>query len=70
RQLGRVLHRPTIARVPAFALRLVAGQLGDELILASQRAIPARLELAGFRFLFPNLESALRFELGRFSHRS
>ncbi len=63
--LGRVLRRPTIARVPGVALRLVAGQLADELILASQRAIPARLDAAGFRFAFPNLEEALRFELGR-----
>jgi hypothetical protein len=63
--LGRVLRRPTFARVPAFALRLVAGQLANELILASQRAIPAQLEAAGFQFLFPDLEQALRFELGR-----
>jgi hypothetical protein len=65
RTLGRVLRRPAVARVPAFALRLAAGQLADELILASQRAIPERLHAAGFRFLFPDLEQALRFELGR-----
>jgi NAD dependent epimerase/dehydratase family enzyme len=57
--------------VPAPAMRLVAGQLADELILASQRAEPARLLEEGFTFRFPLLEDALRFELGREdSHRS
>jgi NAD dependent epimerase/dehydratase family enzyme len=39
--------------------------MGDEMLLASQRALPARLKELGFRFAFPNLESALRYELGR-----
>ena len=63
--LGRVLHRPTILRTPATMMRLAAGQLADELILASQRAMPARLEQAGFDFAYPTLEAALRHELGR-----
>jgi uncharacterized protein len=67
--LGRVLHRPAVLRTPALALRLVAGELADELILASQRAQPARLEEVGFTFAFPTLEDALRHELGRFASR-
>jgi uncharacterized protein len=66
RTLGSVLGRPAVMRTPAAALRLVAGELADELILVSQRARPARLEEAGFAFAFPTLEDALRQELGRY----
>lgn len=68
-KLGRVLGRPAVLRAPAPALRLAAGELADELLLASQRARPAHLESSGFPFAFPNLEEALRFELGRFAGR-
>ena len=64
--LGRVLGRPAVLRAPAPALRLVAGELADELLLASQLARPARLEDVGFSFAFPTLEDALRHELGRY----
>jgi hypothetical protein len=63
--LGRVLGRPAVLRAPAPALRLAAGDLADELLLASQLARPARLEDVGFSFAFPTLEDALRHELGR-----
>jgi NAD dependent epimerase/dehydratase family enzyme len=63
--LGRVLHRPTVLRTPAGALRLVAGELAEELLLASQLARPARLEEVSFSFAFPTLEDALRHELGQ-----
>lgn len=64
RSLGRVIRRPTLAAVPAAALRLVAGSKADEMILASQRARPARLATAGFEFLHPELETALHSVLG------
>jgi uncharacterized protein (TIGR01777 family) len=64
--LGRVLGRPAVLRAPAAALRLIAGELADELLLASQRAQPARLEEIGFSFAFPTLEDTLRQELGRY----
>jgi uncharacterized protein (TIGR01777 family) len=64
--LGRVLNRPAVLQAPAPALRLVAGELADELILASQLAQPTRLEDIGFFFAFPTLEDALRHELGRY----
>jgi uncharacterized protein len=71
RTLGMVLKRPTVFRVPAFAARAVGGLLAKELILPSQRVVPARLEEIGFRFAFPTLESALRHELGRYDgHRA
>jgi len=62
--LGRVLHRPTLAPVPAFALKALFGAMAEGTILASQRVRPAVLERTGFRFLHPSLSSALRFELG------
>lgn len=58
RELARCLRRPNLFRVPASALRLALGEM-SELVLGSQRAIPRRLEEAGFRFRFGRLESAL-----------
>ncbi len=63
--LARVLGRPAVMRVPAFALRLALGELADEALLASQRAVPARLLAAGYSFRHPELEGALRHLLGR-----
>jgi uncharacterized protein len=65
RTLGRVLRRPTVVPVPAIAVRAGLGGLGDELLLSSVRAIPRALESVGFRFDFPTLEDAVRFQLGR-----
>jgi hypothetical protein len=58
--LGRVLRRPTVFPLPAFAARLAFGQMADELLLASQRVEPAKLLAGGYQFGFPDLESALR----------
>ena len=59
RTLGRVLGRPTLVPVPAFALRLALGELADS-VLASTRMRPARLLASGFRYRHPELEGALR----------
>lgn len=64
--MGRVFRRPTLMRVPGFAMRAVAGQLAEELILTSQRVVPAKLEAAGFHFAYPDLETTLRHEFGRY----
>lgn len=63
RTLGKVLHRPTILPVPAFALRLALGRFADEALLAGCKAIPKRLVEAGFRYKWPELEPALRHVL-------
>ena len=63
--LGKVLRRPTIAAVPAFALRLAAGEMADEALLASCRAVPGKLLSAGFQFEDADLEPALRHLLRR-----
>ena len=57
--LGRVLHRPAILPTPGFALRLALGEMADSLLLGSQRVYPAKLQSLGYRFLYPELESAL-----------
>ena len=63
--LGRVLGRRTIFPVPAFAVRLLFGEMGDALLLANTRVAPTRLTQAGFEFAYPDLEGALRHTLGR-----
>ena len=63
--LGRVLHRPTVFQVPKFALDLAMGESADEMLLASARVEPAQLVSSGFIFQYPDLDSALRHELGR-----
>ena len=63
--MGRVLKRPTFLPAPPFAIRLLYGQqCADEIVLASIRVIPNRLNEAGFTFTHTDLDSALRHELG------
>jgi uncharacterized protein len=62
--LARVLGRPALIRVPAPALRLALGEMGEVAVLGSARVVPERLTQAGYRFRHPALEGALRFVLG------
>ena len=59
RILGNVLHRPTIFPLPSAAVRLVWGEMGEEILLGGQRAVPARLDDEGFEFGYPELGAAL-----------
>ncbi|MFH1146264.1 MAG: TIGR01777 family oxidoreductase [Pseudomonadota bacterium] len=63
--LGRVLSRPTFLNVPAFALRILFGEMADALLLSSTRVDPARLRSSGFVFNHPDLEASLRHCLKR-----
>ncbi|HEX4915127.1 MAG TPA: TIGR01777 family oxidoreductase [Vicinamibacterales bacterium] len=65
RALGRVLHRPTIFPIPAPAIRLLFGQMGEETLLAGQRVLPSRTTKKGFRFVHSTVESALRRTVAR-----
>ena len=59
--LGRALGRPTVLAAPAFALRLaLGGEMAEELVLASQRAMPVRTLETGFKFQHPLLAPALK----------
>lgn len=58
--LGKVLGRPTFLSIPAFAAKLVFGEMAEEALLASERVNPKRLVDSGFEFKHPQLEGALR----------
>jgi len=65
RELGRAVHRPTIMTAPGFALRLALGEMADEALLSSSRAVPKRLLDAGFTFTHPTIDQALAAALAR-----
>jgi uncharacterized protein (TIGR01777 family) len=60
RALAHALHRPAIFPAPAFALRLLLGEMADALLLSSQRALPERLLSLGFSYKDPELPAALQ----------
>ncbi len=57
--LGKQLHRPTFLPAPKFALKTVAGEMADEMLLASQRVDSSRFAASGFEFSDPELAPAL-----------
>jgi hypothetical protein len=59
RALARALHRPALFPAPAFALRLLLGEMADALLLSSQRVFPERLTALDYAFRHPRLEEAL-----------
>lgn len=62
--LAQVLRRPCLMPVPPFALRLLLGEMADELLLKGQRVIPKKALDAGFEFRFPKIHRALEHILG------
>ena len=65
RTLSRVISRPALFTIPAWLIRLVFGEMGKEVLLASTRVKPEKIMAAGYRFRHPDLEGALRHLLGR-----
>lgn len=61
---GAAIGRPTVIPVPTFGIRAMLGQMGEELILVSQRAIPRRMLDENFEFRYPTIDRSLRKELG------
>ncbi len=59
RALGRALSRPAVLALPAALVRLALGSMANELLLASTRVRPARLQAAGFEFRYPDIDTAL-----------
>ena len=62
--LGSVLHRPALLPLPAFAARLALGQMADDLLLASAKVHPTRLQQTGYQFQYSDLRACLEHELG------
>lgn len=60
KSLGSVLHRPTFLPAPKFALKTFAGEMADEMLLASQRVDSSKLSEAGFEFSDTELDPALK----------
>lgn len=58
--IGRALGRPSWLRVPSPVLRLLLGEMADELVLNGQRVLPKRLSESGFSFKYPDLFEAVR----------
>jgi uncharacterized protein len=65
RALAHAMHRPALMPAPAVALRLVLGGLADEMLLASQRVLPARLTDDGFRWADPDLPAVALYVAGQ-----
>ena len=63
KELGRQLRRPTLIKVPAFAMRLLIGKAADELLLCSQKMKSHRLEKTGFVFKHPTLTESVGYVL-------
>jgi uncharacterized protein (TIGR01777 family) len=57
--LGHAIHRPAFMPTPAFALRLLLGEMADALLLSGQRAIPDKAQRSGFVFRYAQLDEAL-----------
>lgn len=55
--LAQQFHRPSVLKVPSFAMKLALGEM-SEVLLSSQRAIPQRTLASGFQYEFPDLKSA------------
>jgi len=60
--LGRALHRPAVAPVPGFAVRVLYGEMAD-IVIHGQRVLPERAQALGFHFEHPELDEALRSAL-------
>lgn len=63
--LGRALGRPALMPLPAFMVRAIFGEMGEALLLGGARALPKKLQAAGYRFVHPELGPALRDLLAR-----
>ncbi len=58
--LGRVLKRPAFIPMPAFVMKLMLGEMAEELLLSGQRVVPDKIVKAGYQFKYPELKNALR----------
>jgi uncharacterized protein (TIGR01777 family) len=59
RAIGRALRRPSLLPAPAFALKLMLGEMAGS-ILSGQRVLPARVQKLGYHFRYPEIDQAFR----------
>ncbi len=64
RTLGEVLHRPTIFPLPALAVRVLGGEMGQALLLDGAKVVPEKAQARGFEWSYPNLKKSLSLEVG------
>ena len=65
KSLGWVLSRPTLFKIPASIIKILWGEMGEEILLCSTRVFPEKMIDSGFRFCHENLEQALCHVLGK-----
>jgi uncharacterized protein (TIGR01777 family) len=58
--IGKAMRRPSWLPIPGFVLRLLFGEMAQETILSGQRVVPKRLTEAGYKFIYPKAEKALK----------
>ncbi len=63
-ELGHALHRPAFFRMPSPIVKLLWGQMGQELLLSGQKVLPNELQALNFNFQYPTLEQALHQVVG------
>jgi NAD dependent epimerase/dehydratase family enzyme len=61
--LARVLQRPAFLPMPEFAVKILFGEMGEELLLSGAKVEPKKLLGSGYPFLYPKLEQALKYLL-------
>ena len=59
--LGKAVNRPTLLRIPEFAMKLFIGEAAEELLLVSQKMTANKLIGSGFRFRYPDLQSSINW---------
>ena len=64
-----MLRRPAVLPLPEAVVRAAFGEMGEVMLLGGQRVVSERLQKAGFALRYPELEAALRLELGRLAPR-
>lgn len=62
--MGKALHRPTVLPAPAIALKIVLGDMAQEMLLEGQKVLPKKLTESGFKFEYPNVLASLEKEVG------
>lgn len=59
---SKILHRPLFFKTPKFIVKILFGEMGNELLLKGQRVLPKKLQELGFTFSYPNIKDALQEE--------